>query len=82
MNNFDLKKYLIENKVTRNSRLNEDKGGFVITNGNEWYAGAKDYLKFAKHKSQSNLYPTKEKAEKALSEIPDNIIKEKKLKIK
>jgi hypothetical protein len=62
--------------------INEDKDGFIITNDKEWYAGAKDYIKFAKYKSQSNLYPTKEKAEKALSEIPDNIIKEKNLKIK
>ena len=82
MDNFDLKKYLIENRVTKQSLLNEDDDGFVITNEKEWYAGAKNYLVFAKHKSESNLYPTKEKAEKALSEIPDNIIKEKNLKIK
>ena len=73
MDNFDLKKFLVENRVNK---------GWVITNGEEWYAGAKNYIKFAKHKSQSNLYPTKEKAEKALSEIPDEIRKEKNLKIK
>jgi hypothetical protein len=82
MDNFDLKKHLVENKLTKNSRLNEDKEGFVITNGNEWYAGAEGYLKFTKYKSQSNLYPTEEKAKKALSLIPNNIIKEKNLEVK
>ena len=56
---------------------------FVITNGKEWYAGAKDYVKFAKHNSQSNLYPTYSSAQKVLfDEIPDNVVKEKQLKIK
>jgi hypothetical protein len=56
---------------------------FVITNGKEWYAGAKDYIKFAKRNLQSNLYPTYSSAQKALfDEIPDNVVKEKQLKIK
>jgi hypothetical protein len=61
----------------------KNKESFIITNGKEWYAGAKDYIKFAKHDSQSNLYPTYSSAQKALfDEIPDNVVKEKQLKIK
>ncbi len=30
MDNFDLKKYLVENRVTFNSRLNEDESNFEI----------------------------------------------------
>jgi precorrin-6B methylase 1 len=71
MDNFDLKKFLVENRVNK---------GWVITNGEEWYAGAKDYLKFAKHKSQSNVYPTYSSAKIALfTEIPDEIRKDKQL---
>jgi hypothetical protein len=56
--------------------------GFVITNGKEWYAGAKNHLVFAKHHSQTNLYPTYDKAQMALlNEIPDKIVKDKKLEI-
>ena len=63
--------------------ISKNKESFVITNGKEWYAGAKDYIKFAKHDSQSNLYPTYSSAQKALfDEIPDNVVKEKQLKIK
>ena len=82
MDNFDLRKFIKEGTLIKNSDLNENKDGFVITNEKEWYAGVKNYLKFAQYKSESNLYPTKEKAEKALSEIPDEIRKEKNLKIK
>jgi len=61
----------------------KNEESFVITNGKEWYAGAKDYTKFTKHNSQSNLYPTYSSAQKVLfDEIPDNIVKEKQLKIK
>jgi len=60
--------------------LNEES--FVITNGKEWYAGAKDYIKFAKHDSQSNLYPTYSSAQKVLfDEIPDSVVKTKQLKV-
>ena len=55
---------------------------FVITNGKEWYAGSKNYLQFAKHNSQSNLYPTYSSAQKALfDEIPDDVVKTKQLKV-
>jgi hypothetical protein len=55
---------------------------FVITNGQEWYAGSKNYLQFAKHNSQSNLYPTHSSAQKALfNEIPDDVVKSKQLKV-
>ena len=56
---------------------------FVITNDKEWYAGSKNYLAFAKHHSESNLYPTYDSAQKALfDEIPDSTVKDKKLKVK
>jgi hypothetical protein len=61
----------------------ELKNGFVITNDEEWYAGAKNYLKFSKHFSQANLYPTYDSAKNILfDEIPDSVVKEKKLKVK
>jgi hypothetical protein len=61
----------------------ELKNGFVITNDEEWYAGSKNYLKFSKHFSQSNLYPTYDSAKNILfNEIPDNVVKEKQLKVK
>ena len=61
-------------------RKKEDS--FVITNGEEWYAGSKNYLQFAKHNSQSNLYPTYNSAQKALfDEIPDDVVKTKQLKV-
>jgi hypothetical protein len=67
--------------TTTTTTKNEES--FVITNDKEWYAGAEDYIKFAKHDSQSNLYPTYSSAQKALFyEIPDNVVKEKQLKIK
>lgn len=55
---------------------------FVITNGKEWYAGSKNHLQFAKHNSQSNLYPTYSSAQKVLfDEIPDDVVKSKQLKV-
>ena len=67
---------------TNTSTGSKHNKGFVITNGEEWYAGAKNYLAFAKHYSQSNLYPTYDRAQKALfDEIPDKTVKDKKLKI-
>lgn len=61
-------------------RKKEDS--FVITNGKEWYAGSKNYLQFAKHNSQSNLYHTYDSAQKALfDEIPDDVVKTKQLKV-
>jgi hypothetical protein len=56
--------------------------GWVITNGKEWYAGAKNYLAFAKTSKESNVYPTYSSAKIAfLTEIPESTIKEKQLKI-
>jgi hypothetical protein len=68
-------------KPISNSPKKLDKG-WVITNGKEWYAGAKNYLAFAKTSKESNVYPTYSSAQNALfTEIPDNVIKEKQLKI-
>ena len=56
--------------------------GFVITNDKEWYAGAKNYINFAKHYSQANLYPTYDSDKNVLfNEIPDDVVKLKNLKI-
>ena len=61
----------------------KNKESFVITNDKEWYICSKDYIKIAKHNSYSNLYPTYSSAQRALfDEIPDNVVKEKQLKIK
>ena len=55
---------------------------WVITNGKEWYAGLKDYLNFAKHNSEANLYPTYDSAQIVLfDEIPDDVVKSKQLKV-
>ena len=62
--------------------INEEKEGYVITNGIEWYAGSKDYLAFAKSKIESNLYKTYEDAIFALkNEIDPKVINEKELVI-
>jgi hypothetical protein len=72
-----------QTKKPTTTTTSKNEESFVITNGKEWYAGSKDYIKFAKHKSQSNLYPTYSSAQKVLfDEIPDNVVKEKQLKIK
>lgn len=69
------------NEIKRLQELAGIKEKYVITNGKEWFAGAKDYMAFAKHKSEANLYQNYEEAKEALTLIPDNIIKEKQLKI-
>ena len=69
-------------KLKTSGKTNSDEF-FVITNDKEWYAGSKNYLAFAKHHSESNLYPTYASAQKALfDEIPDSTVKDKKLKVK
>jgi hypothetical protein len=68
-------------KITSNQKEKLTKG-FVITNGKEWYAGAKNYLVFAKVAGESNLYPTYTSAQNVLfNEIPDDVVKSKQLKI-
>ena len=73
---------IIKEELSKRLPINKEES-FVITNGKEWYAGLKDYIVFAKHNSQSNLYSTYSSAQKVLfDEIPDNVVKEKQLKIK
>jgi len=71
-----------QTKKPTTATISKNKESFVITNGKEWYAGAKDYIKFANHDSQSNLYPTYSSAQKVLfDEIPDSVVKTKQLKV-
>ena len=44
MDNFDLKKYLVENKVTKNSRLNEDNNKQITMDLiNKWKANPNEF---------------------------------------
>jgi len=55
---------------------------FIITNGEEWFAGGKNDLRFTKSILQATFYPTYPSAQKALfDEIPDDIVKSKQLKV-
>lgn len=69
-------------KIKPSKRDLKPEDSYVITNNIEWYAGAKNYLKFAKDKSQSNLYPTYDSAQNVLfNEIPEDVAKLKQLKV-
>lgn len=74
----ELAKLLSENSKT----TSEAQESYVITNGKEWYAGARNHIVFAKHNSQTNLYPTYDSAQNVLAnEIPNDIAKAKRLKV-
>lgn len=71
-----------QNPSTTPTTPRKKEDSFVITNGKEWYAGSKNYLKFAKHNSEANLYPTYNSAQNVLfDEIPDDVAKSKQLKV-
>lgn len=71
-----------QTKKPTTTATSKNEESFVITNGKEWYAGSRNHTVFAKHNSQTNLYPTYDSAQKALvNEIPDDIVKAKRLTV-
>lgn len=61
-------------------RKKEDS--FLITNGQEWFAGGENDLRFTKDISQATFYPTYNSAQRELFDyIPDDVVKSKQLRV-